>query len=72
MSNNFNRGRALKRRTTVDPRRKRIIATCMDTGETREFLGLPDCEDAGFVAANVSRCCRGERNHHGGYTWRYA
>lgn len=72
MSNNFNRGRTLERRTTIDPRRKRIIATDMRTGTETEFLGLPACEDAGFIAANVSRCLNGKRNHHGGCTWRYA
>ncbi|NEK84043.1 MAG: hypothetical protein G3W58_22920 [Pantoea ananatis] len=59
-------------RDKVDPRRKKVIATHLRTGQVLEFIGLPACEDAGFVAANVSRCCRGLRNHHAGYSWRYA
>lgn len=66
-----NYGRVLARRTTVDPRRKKIVATNLKTGEQLTFLGLPECEDAGFTAANVSRCCTGHRNKHGGYTWKY-
>lgn len=71
MSNNFNRGRALKRRTKPDPRAREIRATHIRTGEQLHFRGLRACEDAGFVMANVSRCCRGERKEHGGYRWEY-
>lgn len=70
-SNNYNRGQALPRRKTVDPRSKKIVATHLTTGQQLEFTGLRACEDAGFVMANVSRCCRGLRQQHAGYTWRY-
>lgn len=50
---------------------KPIIGTCVKTGEQIEFSSMMEAERQGFEQGNISRCCRGERGTHKGYTWQY-
>lgn len=50
---------------------KAVIGTCVKTGKTVEFPSTIEADRQGFDSGNVSRCCRGERNTHKGYTWQY-
>lgn len=49
-----------------------VIGTNIETGETVYFVCLNDSRTAGFDPTCVCDCCKGKRNRHKGYTWRYA
>lgn len=53
-------------------RHKKIIQT--KGGKTIEkFNSMMDAErKTGIKASNICKCCKGQRNHAGGYEWRYA
>lgn len=48
-----------------------VIGRNVSTGEEITFKCLNDCRYAGFQPSCVCQCCRGQRNEHKGYTWRY-
>lgn len=48
-----------------------VMGTCTNNGSILEFDKLSDVEQDGFSMGHVSACCRGKRNSHKGYTWKY-
>ena len=54
-----------------NPNMKGVIQMFKDGELLGEYEGLYDCQDkTGLRAKAVSRCVRGERNHHKGYTFK--
>lgn len=60
-----------KKRVRKDPRAIPVRAVHVKTGMELNFVGLKACVEAGFIAGDISRCCRGERKTHAGYRWEY-
>ena len=50
---------------------KAVIGTNIKTGETIEFYSAHQAGRCGFTNTHISSCCRGERNHHKGYIWKF-
>jgi hypothetical protein len=50
---------------------KTVIGVNIKTGEVIRFICLNDCKNKGFQPSCVCDCCKGKRQTHGGYRWRY-
>lgn len=50
---------------------KPVVGICLKTGEKIEFPSIAEAGRSGFNQGNVSACCRGERNIHKGYEWKF-
>ena len=59
---------------TAKTKRKKVIATCIDTGSTFEFEGMRKAVEAGYANnhGSISSACRGKTKTHNGYSWKYA
>ena len=54
------------------PSSKIVIQSEVNGGFIAEYGSAKDAErKTGFLQGNISTVCRGERNHTGGYKWRY-
>lgn len=59
-------------RETNEKNGSAVIGTNEKTGEMICFVCLNDCEKAGFQPSCVCNCCKGIRQTHKGFRWRYA
>lgn len=67
------RGHCLGKRGAEVPKVTAIIATCIKTGEVREFASAIDAvREMGFDSGGISKCCHGRQPHHAGWTFRFA
>lgn len=59
---------------TAESKRKRVIATCLQTGAEYTFVGMRKAVEEGYASHHnaISKVCRGLQNTHNGYTWRLA
>ena len=48
-----------------------VIGTNIETGEDIYFEKLNDVALQGFQPSCVSNCCKGKREQHKGYRWKY-
>lgn len=48
-----------------------FIAKNIKTGEIIKFATQNDAESMGFDSSTISKCCRGTRKKHKGFTWSY-
>lgn len=55
----------------LDPMRRPVIGTNINTGEEIRFDGVNKVKQCGFQPSCVCNCCKGIRQSHKGYTWRY-
>lgn len=51
--------------------KKPIMGCNAKTGEIIRYDGVLDAEKDGFIGTLISKCCRGIRKSHKGYTWKY-
>ena len=49
-----------------------VIGTNIVDGTQIKFVCLNDCKKQGFSPSCVCNCCKGKRQAHKGYTWRYS
>ena len=59
-------------RKTKEKKGKKIIGENIKNGEEIFFMCLNDCKKYGFQPSCVCDCCKGKRQTHKGYKWRYA
>ena len=50
---------------------KRVLQFTLSGEFIREWSSTKECGRNGFNQGNVAACCRGERNFHKGYIWKY-
>jgi len=51
---------------------KPVTAISILTGEAKSFISVNATKSYGFCPSCVSQCCRGIRDSHSGYYWKYA
>ncbi|HWR30605.1 MAG TPA: NUMOD4 domain-containing protein [Negativicutes bacterium] len=51
---------------------KPVVQMDLDGNEIAKFNSATEPEGCGFLHAKIIACCRGQRNTHGGYKWKYA
>jgi hypothetical protein len=51
---------------------KKVIGVSLDGTDVRHYDGAYLAEADGFNSRTIGACCRGERNSHKGYRWRFA
>lgn len=56
----------------VPSNRKRVVRTCIKTGESKEYDAIGFVEEDGFYRGSVRRCCNGKASSYKGYIWRFA
>lgn len=49
-----------------------IVATCIKTGEEFKYPSAREAEKDGFANQLISKCCKGKRRSHKGFTFHYA
>jgi hypothetical protein len=56
----------------TDSRKKKVIQLSIDGKLIAEFISVAEASSiTGLSKSCISRCCRGERESSGGYTWKY-
>ena len=48
-----------------------VVGVNIKTGQVVRFVCLLDCRAQGFHPSAVCHCCKGHRQTHKGYTWRF-
>ena len=72
MSNNKNRSKAISKANTNNTKLSKQVGAFNRNGElVMKFASTMEAKRQGFNQGNVAACCRGERNTHKGFEWRY-
>lgn len=61
----------VKKHEHLTKEKKPIIGYNIKDGNIIRYDGVLDAEKDGFIGTLISKCCRGIRKSHKGYTWKY-
>ena len=71
MSNNKNRSKAISKANTNNTKLSKQVGAFKNGELVMKFASTMEAKRQGFHQGNVAACCRGERNTHKGFEWRY-
>lgn len=63
--------KSIKWKKCIDRKCKSVIQLTLDGEFVKEWESTSECGRNGFTQSSVSQCCRGIRNKHKGYMWKY-
>lgn len=67
----YNDNYGARNKKVAKKRGKKVIQLTLDGQVVHVWPSAHECARAGFSYGNVCACCRGERNMHKGYRWKY-